>query len=575
MIDIRQTILEKSPNFEKKLGGKQLIKFLEKITHQDEINQFILDNQHLKGFAFLDKSLEHFNFSYQTDNRSFNHVPAEGRVIIISNHPIGSLDGLALLKFIRSIRPDVRIVANEMLNHVAPFRSLFLSVDNMSGKASHKSQFKAMLQALENDEALIIFPAGEVSRIRPSGVRDGKWKSGFLKLAEKTGAPILPIYTDARNSALFYGLSTLYKPLGTLMLVKEMFNKNDQTIRFHVGGLIPWKSIKNSRFNFKQAAQLLRKHLYRLDNAKKAAKKLPFDVEETIAHPVERKNLKKALKEGQLLGKTADGKIIYLFDYDADSPVIREIGRLRELTFRTVEEGTGSALDLDQYDADYKHLVLWDDEDLEIVGAYRMGEAGNILNKKGKQGLYTTTLFDLKTDFDSILPEALEMGRSFVQPRYWGKRSLDYLWYGIGAYVMHNPHIKYMFGPVSLSDAYSQEAKELIVAFYQTQFGSKQDLAIGKRPFIVSDSVNTLAEHDFTGDYKAAYKKLNVVLDEYGVKVPTLFKQYAELCEPGGCRFIDFSVDPDFNNCIDSLILVELDKIKEKKRARYLTPIDA
>ncbi len=573
MIDIRQTILKKNPNFEKKLGGKQFIKFLERITHQDEIKQFIVDNQHLKGFALIDKSLAHFNFGYRTDNRSFTHVPADGRVVIVSNHPIGSLDGLALIKFIRSIRPDVRIVANEWLNHVAPFRALFLSVNNLSGKACHKSRFKLMMQALENEEALIIFPAGEVSRIRPSGVRDGKWKSGFLKLAKKTGAPILPIYIDARNSALFYGLSTIYKPLGTLMLVKEMFNKNDQTIDFHVGSLIPWKSIENSCSDFKQATKLLRKHIYRLNHPKKAGKKLPFDVEETIAHPVDRKNLKAALKDGQLLGKTADGKRIYLFDYDADSPIIREIGRLRELTFRTVEEGTGAALDLDQYDADYKHLVLWDDVDLEIVGAYRMGEVGDILNKKGKQGLYTTTLFELKQDFDSILPEALEMGRSFVQPRYWGKRSLDYLWYGIGAYLRHNPHIKYMFGPVSLSDAYSQEAKELIVAFYQEQFGSKQDFAIGKRPFEVSDSVKILSESDFSGDYKTAYKKLKGVLDEYGIKVPTLFKQYAELCEPGGCQFIDFSIDPDFNNCIDSLILVELDKIKEKKRARYLARI--
>ena len=570
VINIRKTILEKSPNFEKKIGGKQLIQLLEKLAHQDDINQFILENQHLKGFAFLDKALEHFNFSYQIDNRSYNHIPSEGRVIIVSNHPIGSLDGLALLKLIRSIRPDVRIVANELLNQVTPFQGLFLDVDNMSKKTSHKSQFKAMLQALENDEALIIFPAGEVSRIRPQGVRDGKWKTGFLKLAEKTQAPILPIYTDARNSALFYGLSTIYKPLGTLMLVKEMFNKQNQTIHFHVGNLIPWKSFQNSRFNYKQSAQLIRKHIYRLDKPQKARKKLPFKVEKTIAHPVDRKALKQALKAGELLGKTADGKVIYLFDYDSDSPVIREIGRLRELTFRTVEEGTGSALDLDPYDADYKHLVLWDEEDLEIVGAYRMGEAGKIIEKKGKKGLYTNTLFNLKEAFDPILPNALEMGRSFVQPRYWGKRSLDYLWYGIGAYINHHPNIQYMFGPVSLSDAYPHEAKELIIAFYLQQFGATQKLAEGKRPFKVSKTVKTLAESEFSGDYKEAYTKLNTLLSEYGIKVPTLFKQYAELCEPGGTQFIDFSIDPDFNNCVDGLIIVDLNQIKPKKRQRYL-----
>ncbi len=573
MLNIEQTILEKYPDFNQKPGGKQLIKFLKKLTYENEINQFIVENKHLRGFAFLDKSLEHYNFTYQVNNRSFNNVPAEGRVVIVANHPIGSLDGLALLKFIRSIRPDVRIVANEMLANVEPFQSLFLTVDNMSDKANHKELFKTMIKALENEEAVIIFPAGEVSRIRPNGVRDGKWKNGFLKLAKKTQSPILPIYIDARNSALFYGLSTLYKPLGTLMLVKEMFNKNDQQIAFHVGPMIPWKSVAKCDWPLTKIAKLLRKHVYRLNHPGKAIAKLPFETESTIAHPVNRKALKKDLKNGELLGQTVDGKKIFLFDYDADSPVMREIGRLRELTFRTVEEGTGDAFDLDKYDADYRHLVLWDEEDLEIVGAYRIGECQKIIEKNGMDGLYTSTLFDLKPDIEPYLPNALEMGRSFVQPRYWGKRSLDYLWYGIGAYVMRHPETKYFFGPVSLSDAYPLRAKELIVAFFQTQMGSHQDLAVGKRPFVPSPDILELAEKEFSGDYKESYKKLNSLLTEFGVKVPTLFKQYAELCEPGGCRFIDFSVDPDFNDCIDSLILVEIDKIVPKKRERYLTPV--
>lgn len=575
MLDIEKTILEKIPDFDQKPGGKKLIKFLKKMTFEKEINQFIEDNKHLRGFAFLDKSLAHFNFTYQVNNRSFSNIPAEGRVVIVANHPIGSLDGLALLKFVRSIRPDVRIVANELLANVKPFASLFLTVDNMSSQASHKAHFKAMIKALESDEAVIIFPAGEVSRIRPNGVRDGNWKTGFLKLAKKTQSPIVPIYIDARNSALFYGMSSIYKPLGTLMLVKEMFNKSDQQIAFHVGLPVPWKSIAKSDLPANKIAKIFRKHIYRLNKPNKAAEKFVFKTENTIAHPVNRKALKKDLKGAELLGKTVDGKKIFLFDYEPDSPVMHEIGRLRELTFRTVEEGTGHSFDLDKYDADYRHLVLWDDEDLEIVGAYRIGECQHIVEKNGLEGLYTSTLFNLKPEIENYLPNALEMGRSFVQPRYWGKRSLDYLWYGIGAYVAKHPETKYFFGPVSLSDAYPKKAKELIVSFFQTQMGSYQDLAEGKRPFKPGKQINDIAEQEFKGDYKTSYKKLNSRLDEEGVKVPTLFKQYAELCEPGGCRFIDFSIDPDFNDCIDSLILVEIDKIKEKKRNRYLTPISA
>lgn len=578
MLNLEKALIEKFPDLPNKMGGKLIIKLIKALTHEDEINQYIQSHQHLRGFAFLDQVLNHFNFGYRVSARSLNRIPSEGRVILVANHPIGSLDGLALLKMVRSVRPDVRIVASDLLNHIDPLQSLFLGVDNIKSKPSHKTQFKAILQALNNDEAVIIFPAGEVSRIRPNGVRDGKWKAGFIKLAEKSNSLIVPIYVDARNSALFYSLSALYKPLGTLMLVQEMFNKDHQEIEFHIGKAIPWKSVAKLDLPAKALANRFRKHLYKLDKESKAAKKGKqplFETVETVAHPVDRKALKKALKHSQLLGQTQDGKKIYLYDYEADSPVMHEIGRLRELTFRSVEEGTGTPMDLDKYDSQYRHLVLWDDEDLEIVGAYRIGECKNLVEKNGIESLYTSTLFDLKPEIETYLPNAIELGRSFVQPRYWGKRSLDYLWYGIGAYVAQHPHIQYLFGPVSLSDAYPQNAKELIIGFYQQQFGSKQDLAVGKRPVNIRKENRQIAESVFADDYKTSFKKLNALLDLEGVKVPTLFKQYAELCEDKGCRFIDFSVDPEFGDCIDSLILVELDKIKPKKKQRYLTPIGA
>ncbi|MBN2866740.1 MAG: lysophospholipid acyltransferase family protein [Thiotrichales bacterium] len=581
MLNLEKTLTEKYPDLPKRLGGKAMIKLIKTLTHETQINDFIQTHQHLKGFAFLDQVLNHFNFSYQVSARSLNRIPAEGRLMIVANHPIGSLDGLALLKMVHSVRSDVKIVANDLLNNIEPLQSLFLGVDNISEKNSHKAQLKAIMHALAHDEAVIIFPAGEVSRIRPNGVRDGKWKAGFLKLAKKAKAPIVPIYVDARNSALFYSLSTLYKPLGTLMLVQEMFNKSHQEIKFHIGKPIPWKALANLEMDNKALANRFRKHLYRLDKEAKWTKneKTPlFETLETIAHPVDRKALKKALKKSPLLGQTQDGKKIFLYDFEDDSPVMHEIGRLRELTFRTVEEGTGTRMDLDQYDVLYRHLVLWDEDDLEIVGAYRIGECKPIIEQNGINGLYTSTLFNLQPQMETLLPNALELGRSFVQPRYWGKRSLDYLWYGIGAYVAQHPEIKYLFGPVSLSAAYPQNAKELIIGFYSKQFGDdseQEKAATAKRPIRLSKENQKIAQHLFNGEYKASYKKLNALLDAEGVKVPTLFKQYAEVCDDKGCTFIDFSTDPNFNDCIDALIWVELDKLTPKKRARYLNPIKA
>ncbi len=567
MIDAEKILNETYPNLKTGKDKKLIIKLVKKLLHEDDFNQVIEKYQHLRGFAFLDKLLNYFKFSYQVSPNSYNNIPSEGRLIIVANHPIGTLDGLALVKLIRSVRPDVRIVANRILNYMEPLQSVFLSVDVLSAKASHKQAYKSMLSALENEEAVIIFPAGEVSRISPKGIQDGKWKTGFLKLANKTKSPILPIHIKASNSALFYGASMLYKPLGTLLLIKEMFNKNNQELKFTVGSPIAYQAFSDNTDPKKIISQKFRKHVLNL--AKKSKKPL-FDTIETVAHPANSKALKKALYLSRQLGETKDGKRIFLYQFKDDCPVMQEIARLRELTFRTVDEGTGESQDLDKFDVYYSHLVLWDDNDLEIVGSYRIGEGHQIMATHGVNGFYTNTLFDLNPNFQCYLPHSIELGRSFVQPRYWGQRSLDYLWYGIGAYLRENPEVKYLFGPVSISDTYPPQAKEVIISFYQQQFGSDQGLATAKMPFVISEQAQRFAESEFNDDYKTSFKILNSELKKLGVKVPTLYKQYVELCSDNGCHFIDFNIDPSFNNCIDSLIMVELDKITAKKRQRYI-----
>lgn len=567
MIDVEKILADTYPKLKINKESKLLIKVLKKLLHEDDFNQVIQKNQHLRGFAFLNKLLNFFKFSYQISANSYNNIPSEGRLLIIANHPIGTLDGLALLKLIRSVRPDVRIVANRVLSYMEPLQSVFLTVDVLSKNTNHKKSYQAMLSALENEEAVIIFPAGEVSRITPKGIRDGKWKSGFIKLAKKAKCPILPIHIQASNSALFYGMSTLYKPLGTFMLVQEMFNKKHQELKFRVGSPIPYQAFMATEGNNKQLSHQFRQHVQNL--AKKGKKPL-FKTIETVTHPVNSKALKKALYQSKLLGETKDNKKIFLYQFKDDCPVMQEIARLRELTFRTVEEGTGEAQDLDKYDVYYSHLVLWDEIDLEIVGSYRLGEGHKIMASHGVDGFYTNSLFALNKQFQSYLPNSIELGRSFVQPRYWGQRSLDYLWYGIGAYLRDQPNIKYLFGPVSMSNAYPPQAKEVIVSFYKQQFGLDLPLATAKNPFTISKQAQQFAAKEFNEDYKTSYKILNSELKKLGVKVPTLYKQYVELCTDKGCHFIDFNIDPDFNDCIDGLIMVELDKLTDKKKQRYI-----
>lgn len=225
---------------------------------------------------------------------------------------------------------------------------------------------------------------------------------------------------------------------------------------------------------------------------------------------------------------------------------------------------------MDKFDIYYSHIVLWDDNDLEIVGAYRIGDGPAIMASHGIDGFYTQTLFDLRGEFVDYLPNSIELGRSFVQPRYWGQHSLDYLWYGIGAYLRERPDIKYLFGPVSISNAYPHAAKELIIGFYRQQFGAEPHQTKARKPFVISEAGRAFAASEFNADYSTSFKVLNSELKKLGVKVPTLYKQYVELCVDKGCHFIDFNIDPDFNNCIDSLIMVEVDKIAPKKRQRYI-----
>ncbi len=314
-----------------------------------------------------------------------------------------------------------------------------------------------------------------------------------------------------------------------------------------------------------------------------------------IAIPESRKKLKKLICSQTHLGETRDGKQIYLYQNTKVCPVISEIGRLREIAFRAVGEGTGQRRDIDQYDATYSQLILWDAHDKEIVGAYRLADAGLIIQNESIEGLYSALLFKYEAAILPILKQGAELGRSFVQPKYWGKRSLDYLWYGIGSFLSQNPHVRYLFGPVSLSNDMPKAAKDLMVYFFTLYFGqpkhqrkflknsgcfdqnSKQTLksiekfAHSKQPYRLSSDLIESLKTNFSGDdYKEDFKTLKHILSNMGCSVPTLFKQYSELCEPGGLVFLDFGVDAGFGECIDGLVMVDISKIKQKKRDRYI-----
>ena len=568
MLEIQAFLEGRYPNFVQKHQrvARTLGRFLGFLFYESRFQQFERDYPYLEGFDFIEQTLRYFDFNLRLTDKERARIPASGRVVIAANHPIGSLDGLALLHLVHQVRPDVKVVANEMLGAVKALQPVLLPVNNMGG-GTPKSNLKNIRAHLEQDGALIIFPAGEVSRFGPRGVKDGEWQSGFVKIAKATESPVLPIFVAGRNSLFFYSLSFLAKPLSTLWLVREMFKQSHNTVDARVGNPIPYPHYARLGVSAKKLSAMFRKHVYRIARGGRPL----FQSVETVAHPENRLLLKREIEASEALGVTGDGKQIVLCRMQESPCVMREIGRLRELSFRAAGEGSGKPRDIDRFDRDYLHLVLWDSPNLEIAGAYRLGKAGEILQQQGLAGLYSNTLFHYGDEALPFLRQGLELGRSFVQPRYQNRKSLDYLWYGIGAFVNKYPHYRYLFGPASISALYGCDGIARICQFYGTYYPRPGLPVSAREPFQVEPALQqTLASEFNGGDHDEDFRALRDALAEKGLPVPTLYKHYAGAMQPGGVSFTAFNVDHDFGDCVDSLVLADLTKLKAKKRKRYL-----
>lgn len=566
-IDIRHILIEKAPAlFEKypTIVSSLFVNFLEKLLWVKEVNEFIEQNKNAQGLDFIDALFDYLNFSYNLSGKSKRRIPSEGKLVVVSNHPLGGLDGLALIKAVSEVRKDVKIVANDVLANLENLRDLFLPFDLYSAR-SQKENITKIENALANDEAVIFFPAGEVSRMSLSGIKDGKWKKGAFRFASKIQAPILPAFIIAKNSFLFYGLSLLWRRVGMFLLPGELFRQRNKTITIKFGDPIPSANF-DKNINIKVQLALLRKHVYRIGSGEKGI----FNTEKTIIHPVPVRLIKHELYHSERLGSTNDGKKIFLIKADSCPNVMREISRLREITFRKVGEGTGKSFDTDTYDEHYHHIVLWDDDDLEIVGSYRLGITSEIIEEKGIEGLYNASQFTIHETFNDVLSQSIELGRSFVQAKYWKTNALDYIWQGIGAFVMKNPQIRYLWGAVSISNSYSELAKAMIVYYYKKWYLGDTSFATPHKAFVITKIQEQEIEAMFTGsNHEEDFRILKFGLKGLGFSVPVLYRRYTELCNYGGAKFASFSVDEGFMNAIDGLIVVDLHALRDEYKERY------
>ncbi|MEP7097879.1 MAG: lysophospholipid acyltransferase family protein [Dokdonella sp.] len=566
MLNVEHSMRQRLPWLEGYPLLSKLLSFvLRNVTDETRFN-FLLDEAGgAAGLEFVDRILELLGTSYQIDAGFAVPVPGSGPLLVVANHPLGMQDALVLLQWLGSVRADVRMLGNDWLASVPQLEKLLVPIDVFRNGES--SRARHLYRSLENGEALIMFPAGEVSRLRAGRVQDSAWSDGFARLSIRLGAPVLPVHVKARNSSVFYAVSMLCKPLSTALLPREATAPMHRRIGLRIGAVVSAQELdQRSGGSSRRAAELMRSDVYLV-----AQQSNPFVATDAPLKGAARKDeIVAELLRSDKLADLSDGKQLFLFTGDPNSALMRELGRLREVTFRTVGEGSGKSIDLDEYDAHYEHLVLWDATAQCIAGAYRLGHAARLCHGHGIPRLYTATLFDFSPAFQSRVMLGLELGRSFVTPAYWHSRSLEQLWQGIGLYLQKHPELHFLFGAVSMPITLPREAREWIAASHLQHFGAP-DLAVARQPFIVSSEIDGHVKQACEGlDPRAAMSRLKQHLQTLGVSLPMLYRQYVDLAEPGGVQFLAFGDDPGFSGCVDGLVCVDLGKLKPGKRARYL-----
>lgn len=542
---------------------------------------------HPSARAWFETAARELGARYEVDLPAGFALPADGPLVIVSNHPFGILDPIILGDFISQHRPYVRFMTNFLLGEMEEMRPWIIPVDPFNSEnsaARNHGPMKEALRFLRQGGALAIFPSGEVAHYKPGrGVEESPWTSHVGALVRRTQAAVLPVFFDGRNSALFHAAGLLHPLLRTGLLFRELFRRSRDIVEVRVGQPIPFSRLK--KFSDDESlTRYLRLHTFILSERPKTVVKGrdPGTTEEDLPDKPEPvpalltstqadfdREVDILRRANALLAKQGS-----LSAFVAAAPLIphllREIGRLREVSFREVGEGTGEDIDLDRYDDYYLHIFLWDEKERRVAGAYRLGRCDMIMRRYGAKGLYTSTLFKFQKPFIQHLDDALEMGRSFVAPNY--QRSLaplPLLWKAVLSWVARHPRYTKLFGPVSISQDYHGLSRKLIVEFLRdnkfhpdlaTLVKPRKPFRYGKNKKLLREFIS--AELKDVDDFSA----LIASLEEDGKGIPMLLKHYLRL----NGTLLSFNVDKAFSSCLDGLILVNVTQTDPRLLGKYM-----
>ena len=555
-----------------KLGVPGLATLLMEVMKLNDINEVFSKNEHFAGLEFVDKILETVGVSIDFDEEDLKNIPKTGGFIAIANHPYGGIEGLALVKLLCTVRPEAKVMVNFILKKIPNLSEFFVAVNPFENvqHSSSISGLKATFDLLKSGTPLGIFPAGEVStfNLESQEVTDRLWHPVVGKLIAKAKVPVVPIYFHGNNGVLFNILSFIHPTLRTAKLPSEFLNKNGLKIKVRIGKPIKIEDVSYKN-NTNRLLDFLRARTYALGTS--------IDEEKKLFNPI---NLFKRKKTPETIIAETDRNLlvnevatlddfkvweeknyqVYITPTASIPNILREIGRLREITFREVGEGTNKKIDLDNYDIYYNHLFIWDRELENIVGAYRIGKGDEILNMLGRRGFYLSELFKIKEPFYPILRQGIELGRSWIRKEYQLKPlPLFLLWKGILKYLVDNPKYRYMIGPVSISNNFSKFSKSLIVD-YITKNHFDYELAHYVKPKNKFKADLTPIDTDLLIENSETLKDLDGLIGDIEtshMKIPVLLRQYLNL----NGKIICFNIDPKFSDCLDGFLVVDLQQV--------------
>lgn len=521
-----------------------------------------------RNLEFIVAVLQELEVKLQLNEYELRHIPQNGPFITVSNHPYGGLDGLLLLKILSMQHQHFKVMGNVLLERIEPLQDYILPANPLDADASERSSIVRLENAsqhLNNGHPVGIFPAGEVSSFNEKAVvQDRQWRRSTVKFVKNANVPVVPIYFHGNNSTLFHILGLINPALRTAKLPSEMRNKRNKKLTVRIGTPISVEEQKSFK-DVDQYGRYLRAKTYALGSAIEVRKFYHTKIrkkghqEEVVAQfnldSIEREI--KSLPVKHMLFSN-DRYSVFCAPVNLIPLTLNEIGRLREITYREVGEGTNSKIDLDEYDLYYDHLFMWDDQEKKIVGSYRIGKGKDIVEKYGKKGFYTHSLFHMKKDMLPILSQSIELGRSFIAKEYQKKpTSLFMLWKGILYVLLKNPEYRYLLGPVTISNSYSKLSKSLIIDFIETNYFHHKYAAMirPRKKFKVKfGKVDPTVIFQSVQDDINKLDKMIEEIEPSHFKMPVLFKKYLKQ----NARILGFNVDPRFNNAVDGLMILDL-----------------